>query len=276
MKAFRIIKNTNNKITITELPPYSMQSIDFDRDSSHKEIESMLESLEGIYFLYNDKSDIYIGQTHNIIGRVIKKHFKDPEKKIFTNAFAITSEFLNKYLLEHIEKILIADFKDARNWKVHNLNNGTTKNEEEMSLYDKANFDKIKSVIWEFIGNFDADSRKIKESVEKLPKVIRKFETYSKDKEGYGSMEIRNGKYITLIGGKMPDPSKTTGFNEVAKRRYIKFYSETIGGKTQKEYEFDAPSFAAAIFTGTTSNGWTSWKDSHGKSLEKVTGRVKK
>jgi hypothetical protein len=38
----------------------------------------------------------------------------------------------------------------------------------------------------------------------------------------------------------------------------------------QQDYIFNSPSAAAATILGRSANGWTSWKDKNGKTLDEV------
>ena len=78
----------------------------------------------------------------------------------------------------------------------------------------------------------------------------------------YGKMLVDNGKFIVLKGSSCP-PSNYSYANELRKSAVIK------NGILIEDIVCKSPYAAATLVRGLSTNGWTSWKNESGETLDK-------
>lgn len=238
-----------------------------------KDFLAMPESSGGaVYFLFGDadesaKPQVYIGQSTDLKKRLVK-HQK--EKDFWQRAVVMLSraDSLTTTHSQYLERICIQRAKEANRFIIENDTNGNKLNTTRP---------------------MEAECEELFETCETLMSTLgfQLFEKPAKPPEGasiytctasgtdaraqYTSegMAVMKG---SKARGQVTDSFKDKGFHVLRKQLEAEGILKAAGDQLvfTQDYLFKSPSAAAAIVVGNNMNGWLSWKNKDGKTLDAV------
>lgn len=252
-------------IVFSFLANWTGQAIKIPRNYLSELKERVEVNKPGIYFLFNKQEEeiqIYIGESENVYKRLLK-HFNDSEKDFFNEIVVFTSkdDDLTKGHIKYLEYRLINEVSNNLKFNLKNKNSGGCPVLPEM----------YKAVLEEYIRN-------IKIVLPTLGYSIFLEKSTNKDKiltfNGMGlkgsGLLTKNGKLIVLKGTQIRKENRESISNgyKTLKERLIEIGVIDIEkSEFIKDYEFDSPSAAVVVMTGTAVNGKKYW-NFRGKTLE--------
>ncbi len=225
----------------------------------------------GIYFLFGPseeggKSFVYIGEGEECFRR-IKSHNR--KKDFWTHAVVITTKtdeftktdgkFLEHYCLDKASNI--------GRYSIMNDTGSKKPSLSESRTYDLLDtFETLKLLLATLGYPIFEEKRKAKSSKELF---------YCKGKDASAIGELTDDGFLVHKGGKS-NLEATRGMNKwigVLRKRLIEeeiLKEENNVYIFQQDYIFNSPSAAAAVVLARSANGWTSWKDKTGETLDEL------
>jgi hypothetical protein len=80
-----------------------------------------------------------------------------------------------------------------------------------------------------------------------------------------GTMEVKNGKFI-IKSGSVICPIEGKGLSDNIHKLRKKVVAEN--DRLKEDVQLSSPSAAGGLLIGASCNGWVTWKDANGKSLD--------
>ncbi|MBD8348966.1 DNA/RNA helicase domain-containing protein [Dysgonomonas sp. HGC4] len=111
-----------------------------------------------IVYLLNNKKDLYIGETINILNRFVS-HNNNQSKKNLSIRHIIHSDFFNKSVILHLEAFLISHFSAEGSF---NLLNGNLGNNSHY-YYQKEEYERVFPLVWEKLQELNIAKKNIQE-----------------------------------------------------------------------------------------------------------------
>lgn len=257
-------------------------------------------SRPGVYVLHGRNLEgvqdiIYIGEA-DPLGRRLSQHQK---KDFWTTAYVFTvqNDHLNKAHFQYLEEQLLCRARDAK--RCH-LENKQTGNSITLSESDKASAETFLEELLLCCPVFGLRAfekpnlRLTDESMKEKDSNTRVSQERSKQPSMHLSREPDSSKILCLTGkgasGKGYESPKGFTVLKGAKGRkepvesfqegYYRLRQELLEQGVfddaedaihlRQDYEFSAPSTAASILLGRTANGLSEWKDTMGRTLQKI------
>jgi len=226
----------------------------------------------GIYFLFGGANDsakplAYIGEAENCMTR-LKQHNRD--KEFWTHAIVIVSRIdaFTKAHVKYLEHIGIKNAQQVNRFKLEN------------STLPKAPF---------ITEPMEADLLDSFETIKVLLSTLGYpvFDSINKSQIAKKELFFIDSKGIKAEGDLIDDGFVVFKDSEavVKNTRSCHHYVLTTRKKLEdngilvhqnnkllftENYIFSSPSTAAAVILGSTANGWTTWKDKKGKTLDEL------
>ncbi|MCR4334760.1 MAG: GIY-YIG nuclease family protein [Patescibacteria group bacterium] len=225
----------------------------------------------GLYFLFGEgkeRPSVYIGQSENVIGRLIS-HDADREEDEWNVAFIFVGS-LDSALIKYLESISVDTAKKADRYDISNT---AIPRENRLSEAQKIVafqcFEHIKLVAGLFGYLVFEDSKKQIGGVMYSMKYVT-----LKGADGHGTL-LPTEEFIVYknsLARKKEQPSFLRNSSKQLKNRLIedgilKDHDENSYIFT-KDYIFTSPSSAGNVIIGGICNGWDTWKDNQGHSLD--------
>lgn len=226
----------------------------------------------GIYILIGTNEDgtdeIYIGEAESL-GNRIAQHAKNEQKEFWTRfvAFTTSDNSLNKAHVRFLESKLILAAKKAAKAKIHNATSSPETNLMSWEEDDLNSFLDSLSLLLPIMGVhvFVRDEATPNDS------------TYHIDSKGVkASGQYQSAGFLVTEGSTAVAPeNQAPSFAALSRRKLRdKLIEDGVLAKEGKsltftrDYLFSAPSAASSVILGRATNGWTTWKDLQGKSLD--------
>lgn len=243
----------------------------FPRNKMQEVAKREIVHYTGIYFLFGYSEDgskpiVYIGEGENCFKR-IKSHNRN--KDFWTHcviATTKTDEYTKtdgKYLEHHCMK----KANEVGRYKTDNDTGSNKPSVSESREYDLLdNFETIK-ILLATLGYPLFEEKRAKTQIKEL--------FFCKGKDATATGELTDDGFLVHQGGvctKIEAPS--SGKWVIRKRRQLiddgilKEINEQF--VFHSDYIFTSPSIAAATVLARRANGWTSWKDKNGKTLDEL------
>jgi hypothetical protein len=225
----------------------------------------------GVYFLFGSKEDgtkpiVYIGEGEDCFAR-IQSHNRN--KDFWTHCVIITTK-TDEYTKtdgKYLEHYCLAKAIEIGRYTTDNDTGSKKPSISESREYDLLdNFDTAKILLATLGYPIFEEKRKAKSSKELF---------YCQGKEASAIGELTDDGFLIHKGGKA-NIETTKGMNKwigELRKRLIEeelLKKENLVYVFQQDYIFNSPSAAAATILGRSANGWTSWKDKNGKTLDEV------
>ncbi|OGH84864.1 MAG: hypothetical protein A2493_01240 [Candidatus Magasanikbacteria bacterium RIFOXYC12_FULL_33_11] len=221
----------------------------------------------GIYFLFgkedeNTKPKVYIGEAENLLTR-IKQHNR--KKDFWNTAICFISEKknINKAHIKYLESYCCEQSQITNKYILENGNSPTqsslTERDQDFVL---SFFDDLKILIATL-------GFPIFEETKKEEKDLFFCKSQNSDASGEYS---EDGMVVFASSKANVNTSATIGHWAINLRNNLieqKIMQKDSGHYIFTEnYTFNSPSAATAVLLGRSANGWTSWKDKKGKTLD--------
>ena len=222
-------------------------------------------SRPSLYLLLGEENQAYVGEIENFIERV-KDH---DQKKEFWNeaiAFSAKDNYLTKADVQYLEFLAINQIKKADRIKLEeNKQSPKAPNLQEHQRDSVHEFFEDVKLLSSFLGY------KLFEVIEEKTKHL----FYCKSGKGTDAKGFYDENGFTVLAGSKVCKETTSSFvvkGSAAMNRdfYFKEFCKENDDlfTAEKNITFNSPSTASTFCLGMRSNGWTSWKDKDGKTLD--------
>ncbi|WP_242921783.1 GIY-YIG nuclease family protein [Pontibacter liquoris] len=226
----------------------------------------------GVYFLFGESADkakpmVYIGEAEDCLER-IKQHNRSKE---FWNYAVVMVSKINAFTKSHakyLEHIAVAEAKDANRFDTENSvvpNKPFVTESMEADLLDS--FDTVK-ILLSTLG-FPVFDKISKESITKKELLTLKGDNL------YAEGDLIDDGFVVFKGSGLK-PNTTASCHDYLINLRKKLVEEQIvmnvDGKYKfmEDYVFNSPSTAGGVVLGRATNGWTSWKNKNGVTLDEL------
>ena len=226
----------------------------------------------GIYFLFGESTDkakpmVYIGEAEDCLDR-IKQHNRLKE---FWNYAVVMVSKINAFTKSHakyLEYIAVAEAKDANRFDTENSvvpNKPFVTESMEADLLDS--FDTIK-ILLSTLG-YPVFDRISKEAIKQKELLTIKGENL------YAEGDLIDDGFVVFRGSGLK-PNTTASCHDYLINMRKKLIEDQIvvnvDGKLKfvQDYVFNSPSTAGGVVLGRNTNGWTSWKNKSGVTLDEL------
>lgn len=242
-----------------------------------KDFLAMPESAGGaVYFLFGDREEaakpqVYIGQTTDLKKRLVK-HQK--EKDFWQRAVVMLSraESLTTTHSLYLERLCIQRAKEAGRFSVENDTNGNKLNTTRPLEAECEELFETGETLMSTLGF---------QLFEKPTKAADATNLYSCTVSGTDARAQYTAEGMAVLKGskargQVTDSFKDKGFDVLRKKLEAEGVLKRSGEHLvfTQDYLFKSPSAAAAIVVGNNMNGWISWKNQDGKTLDAVVRQV--
>jgi hypothetical protein len=223
-----------------------------------------------VYFLIGEDDEgetvVYVGESESFIER-IQYHNRDQNKDFWNSAICFVSkdETLNKAYVKYLESILFAEVKKVGRVKVESGKDSNPARLSESDLADANDFAEHIRLLLPVAGfTF------LKAPIEDEHKEV----WYCKGKDA-NAIGMQTSEGFVVRKGSVIQGSETNALHDYVKllRKKILTPETKVDEKSFKLKEdevFGSPSTAAAFVLGRSANGWTSWKNSDGQTLDEI------
>jgi hypothetical protein len=254
-----------------ELTNRLVKAILFPRNKIQEVAKRDMVHFTGVYFLFGSAQDgakpiVYIGEGEDCFAR-IQSHNRN--KDFWTHCVIITTK-TDEYTKtdgKYLEHYCLAKAKEIDRYITDNDTGSKKPSISESREYDLLdNFDTAKILLATLGYPIFEEKRKAKSSKELF---------YCQGKEASSIGELTDDGFLIHKGGKA-NIETTKGMNKWIGELRKRLIEEEILKKEnlvyvfQQDYIFNSPSAAAATILGRSANGWTSWKDKNGKTLDEL------
>ncbi|ADV50872.1 hypothetical protein Celal_3617 [Cellulophaga algicola DSM 14237] len=254
-----------------EITSRLVKAILFPRNKMQEVSQREMVHFTGVYFLFGTSEDgtkpmVYIGEGEDCFKR-IQSHNRN--KDFWTHCVIVASKTndYNKADSKFLEHYCIDKSKEIDRYK---LDNDTGSNRlyisesREHDLLD--NFETAKILLATLGYPIFEEKRKAKSNKELF---------YCQGKDAYAVGELTDDGFLVYKEGKV-NLEPTKGMNKwigILRNRLIE--EEILKRDNnvyvfQQDFIFNSPSAAAATILGRSANGWTSWKDKNGLTLDEI------
>lgn len=235
--------------------------------------------LENIYSFADDKPKAYIGQAEDV-GQRIDQHIGGKNDFFQTALVFISSDHsINKADVQYLEFEAIKDAKVAGRFDMSsNSQNGTLPHLTPDQLDVIEEFREYVWLLTSFAGCriFIPPHKNSSIKAQEDEKVLF-YITYGQGQNQIKAAAFFNQDEMSLLTGS--ELSKNTVKSAKPERRMALLNSMLIEGVIEdkgdryvlvKDKAFQSPSTCAWVATGNSCNGWNSWKNSKGQTLDSV------
>lgn len=231
----------------------------------------------GIYFLFGKSEEgkdlVYIGEAEDCAER-LKNHQRNKDFWNYAVAIVSKTHSLTKTHVKFLEYYSVQKAKDAARYKLENSvepNRPYVTESMEAEMLDC--FDTAK-VLLSTLGFplFDSVSREV--VVQVLSDI---FILGARDIKAEGNL-IDEG-FVVFKGSQAKVVTAPSCHKYVIDLRELLLESKVIAiengiYKFKEDYIFSSPSTAGSVLLGRSTNGWTKWRNTEGKTLDEVKRRV--
>lgn len=261
-RSVKIAEITNRVVKAVLVPRNKLEYI-----TTREELKNV-----GIYFLFGESTDkakpmVYIGEAEDCLDR-IKQHNRT--KEFWNYAVAMVSK-INAFTKSHakyLEHIAIAEAKNAGRYDTENSvvpNKPFVTESMEADLLDS--FDTIK-ILLSTLG-FPVFDKINKESISKKELLILKGDNI------YAEGDLIDDGFVVFKGSELKAYTTASCHDYLINLRKKLIEDQIIvdiNGKYKflQDHIFNSPSTAGGVILGRSTNGWTSWKDKKGTTLDEL------
>lgn len=248
-----------------------VKAILFPRSKMAEVSKREIVHFTGVYFLFGlseegGKPFVYIGEGEECFRR-IKSHNR--KKDFWTHAVIITTKTdeLTKTDGKFLEHYCLGKASSIGRYSIMNDTGSKKPSLSESRTYDLLDtFETLKLLLATLGYPIFEEKRKAKSSKELF---------YCKGKDASAEGELTDDGLLVYKGGKC-SLIETKSFNPSIKALRKRLLDDGVlkhEGEYyifQSDHIFNSPSQAAASILARSANGWTSWKDKNGKTLDEL------
>ncbi|MCF8274937.1 MAG: GIY-YIG nuclease family protein [Flavobacteriaceae bacterium] len=254
-----------------EITSRLVKAILFPRNKMQEVSQRDVVHYTGVYFLFGNSEDgtkpmVYIGEGEDCFKR-IQSHNRI--KDFWTHCIIIASKTndYNKADSKFLEHYCMGKTKEIGRYILDNDTGSNRQSISESREHDLLDhFDTAKILLATLGYPIFEEKRKAKSSKELL---------YCTGKDASAVGELTDDGFLVYKDGKS-NIEETRGMNKWIGILRKKLLEEGILTQEnnvyvfQQDYIFNSPSAAAATVLARSANGWTSWKDKNGKTLDEL------
>lgn len=254
------ISNWNGKVFI--VPRKNIKSLSNEKDSSRF----------GLYFLVGEGDDptrkkVYIGESRDFHQRLLSH---DDKKDFWDTALCFTGSNLDKADIEYLEnKSLILAKKINR----YEILNSTQAHKDDISDFKASAMDDYFRRVQLVLSLFGVALFQEVITEKEAEELYYLEDVKNKDASGRGAL-LDTGEFI-VFSGSLVRINETKSLSQGIRSLRVKLFEDGVLIKnSEKSYKFSknhifrSPSAASDIIMGRSTNGWTSWKDNGGATLD--------
>lgn len=222
----------------------------------------------GIYYLIHESDDnkiaqIYVGQTRNGVGR-LDDHNRSKDFWNKAIMFLADSKTFTLDMISGLEKFAIQKAMESKRYTVEN----SVVPKYEIDEYDLASVEEIYEEIQFIMATqgykMDNASASMNES-----------EVLHTTRNGIKAFGVYDGEKFVVLEGSQVDTTSKCEWEKIESLRRTAIANGDVIEKDgvfslKVSMEFNSPSGAAAFVLGHNANGWVSWKDKDGKTLDEL------
>lgn len=221
-----------------------------------------------VYFLIGGTSmspEVYIGEAENFQKRIVQHQSKD-----FWNTcvvFLAKDENLSKAHVRFLEATFVNDCQKANRAKLHN---GNSPDGAKLSEEDQCEMNEFKQNMKLLLSTLGLTFHEIPEVSEKSGDV------YFLEGKGIKAKGVYNSEGMIILEGSQVVKEEVPSIHGyVHNLRAEKIEEGILVDKgqyfeTQQKIAFSSLSTSAGFVFGKSVNGWTSWKNAEGKTIDEV------
>lgn len=244
-----------------------MYDINRDDAAFFKDFNNELEK-PALYILLNRATkQAYVGETDDFSKRIqqhiIKKGFWD-EVLVFVDK---NEDTISKTEVQYLEYLAYNKANDVKTFDISE--NSQSPKLPHMNMMQRGKTDKFFQYVQfltQFVGCDIFSEKKAQEETHHMFFCTRS----GCNAKGY----MEGEKFVVLAGSEL-----RVGFRDSAKPAFIKQRNAFIAANCdtkkgvpvlKQDIIFSSPSYASAMMVGGSSNGWHTWRDENGKTLDEV------
>jgi hypothetical protein len=259
-------------VRIAEITNRTVKAILFPRNQFDYILTRNELSNVGFYFLFGEseigKSLVYIGEAEDCAVR-LSQHQRN---KDFWNYAVVIISKTNAFTKTHIkflEHISIKKTQGVNRWQLENSVNTSMPFVTESMEADMLDCFETTKVLLSTLGfplfdSISRDSSRISEDIYKM-----------KSKEAIAEGNLIDEGFVVYKGSKVVKETLPSCHKYMIDLRNKLIDNGTLSlyGKVYiftEDYVFSSPSTAGGIVSGRPTNGWTTWKNTNGKTLDEM------
>ena len=263
------INDSNGVFSVrNDIARYTMYGI--PRDRIQEAINNLPTGLQGIYFLVNtdegkkDNRYLYIGQTKQGPVRLIDHKAKRDEWNM-AYMFLADKEDISLQIADELEAYEISRFLDSGKYKIENSRPNKATCSPIAQMFSESIEDVMSFFGYDVYRVFKSNDLSLADDI------------YIINRNGNkGMLKIINGKYYLLKNSlisqnineeQIPDKNVRLRDELLYNNKLVK---DGIYYRTTEDLEFDSPSAVSSFVIGHADNGWISFKNNQGKTLDEL------
>lgn len=279
-----IIKRTGRSIEISEATSSVLvYRIPYQNLSSGAEEPIKIKNKFIVYILFGESTDgqdvIYVGKSTNGLKNRPTSHDDKFNNWIYCYVLTQIEErtFFNDGTIQYIEDKVKNRIDELKHYKntTDRTNSGTANrfDMEDCDEYLAKAYEMLDTIGLDLITYMDSDELEdefIPDEVvpDSIPDGIYHMAWKLKrwgNRTAKGKMQVAGGKYIVLAGSDVcPNEGKGLMDNVRLKRET----ANIVNDKLQEDVVFDYSSNAASFVIGSAANGWNTWKNDNGDTID--------
>ncbi len=259
-------------VRIAEITNRTVKAILFPRN----QFDYMLTRGEltnvGFYFLFGEsdtgKPLVYIGEAEDCAVR-LSQHQRN---KDFWNYAVVIISKTNAFTKTHVkflEHLSIKKAQEVNRWQLENGVNTSMPFVTESMEADMLDCFETAKILLSTLGFplFDSISRESNRIAEEIYKM--------KSKEAVAEGNLIDDGFVVYKGSKAVVGTSPSCHKYIIdlRKKLIDAGTLSLNGNTYsftEDYIFSSPSTAGGVIAGRSTNGWTSWKNTNGKTLDEI------
>lgn len=222
----------------------------------------------GIYYLINENDEnkiaqIYIGQTRNGVTR-LDDHNRSKDFWNKAIMFLADNKTFSLDMISGLEEYAIVKAHEAKRYKVEN----TVKPKYEIDEYDLPSIEEVYDEIQFIMATLGY-------KMENAKQTRNEAEIFHTTRNGITAYGIYSGDKFQVLEDSEINFKKPVHLPKYNRQReeLLKKGDITLQGDKYKLnviLEFNTPSGASDFVLGSSTNGWTEWKNKNGKTLDEI------
>ncbi|MEM1212150.1 MAG: GIY-YIG nuclease family protein [Planctomycetota bacterium] len=230
----------------------------------------------GLYFLFGESDDgeplVYIGEADNCAKR-LKQHHQN--KDFWNTAVVISSRTgsLTKAHARRLEYTAIQRAQAAGRFQLDNANAGSEPPIPEWMLADVMEvFDTAETLLNALA--FPVFEARPSQKIYTPQHQAELGDFFYLNARNAQATAVYNEDGLTVLKGSRAALDVVPSYGQADRKRRKQLIDDGVfledgnGYQVSRDYTFSSPSAAAVLLTGRSSNGWTTWKDQDGKTLD--------
>ncbi|MDR2009034.1 MAG: GIY-YIG nuclease family protein [Bacteroidales bacterium] len=259
-------------VRIAEITNRTVKAILFPRNQFEYVLTRNELSNVGFYFLFGEsevgKSLVYIGEAEDCAVRLSQHH----RKKDFWNYGIVIISKINAFTKTHVkylEHVAIKTTQDVNRWQLENGVNTTMPFVTESMEADMLDCFETTKVLLSTLGfplfdSISRDNNRVSHDIYKM-----------KSKEAFAEGNLIDDGFVVYKGSKAVKDTLPSCHKYMIDLRNKLIDSGTLSldGNVYvftEDYIFSSPSTAGGVVSGRPTNGWKTWKNMNGKTLDEI------